>query len=194
MAVICVLAALLLSACASAPGAPTIPFEPWNRAMYAVNKPIDDHVMRPIAQALRRLRAEALPPGRVATYSATSTTCFPGSTACCRARRTKAGNDFGRVIGQLLGRVRAGRHRLGSRAFPRATRISGRPSAIGASRRVRTCSFRCGGRRRCATAPARLIRVWYGPVGYIPYVPLPQIRSTAWARSTFARMRWARLR
>ena len=42
-----------------------------------------------------------------------------------------------------------------------ATRISARPSATGASRRARTCSCRCSGRRPCATAPAALIRVWY---------------------------------
>ena len=46
-----IVAALLLSACASTPGRIDDPLEPVNRAMYAINKPIDDHVMRPIAQA-----------------------------------------------------------------------------------------------------------------------------------------------
>ena len=46
-----IVAALLLSACASTPGRIDDPLEPMNRAMYAINKPIDDHVMRPIAQA-----------------------------------------------------------------------------------------------------------------------------------------------
>ena len=46
-----VIAALLLSACAVAPGKIDDPLEPVNRAMYAINKPIDDNIMRPIAQA-----------------------------------------------------------------------------------------------------------------------------------------------
>ena len=47
----CVAMASLLSACAGTPGRPEDPLEPMNRAMYAINQPLDDHVMRPIAQA-----------------------------------------------------------------------------------------------------------------------------------------------
>lgn len=48
-----VLAALLLSACASTPGAgqdPRDPFENYNRAMYAFNTKLDQNVIRPVAE------------------------------------------------------------------------------------------------------------------------------------------------
>jgi len=50
-AIAAIVAALLLSACATAPGRNDDPFEPVNRAMFDFNEVADKFVMKPVADA-----------------------------------------------------------------------------------------------------------------------------------------------
>ena len=74
------------------------PFEPFNRAMYAIHEPIDDNIVRPMAQAWVDYVPLAGPARGAATSSATSTTCFSALNGLLQGKLEKAGNDLGRVI------------------------------------------------------------------------------------------------
>lgn len=55
----CLLAALLLSACASGPNAnPADPLEPWNRGVYKFNDALDRAVLKPVATAYQESTPE----------------------------------------------------------------------------------------------------------------------------------------
>lgn len=90
-------AALLLSACATNGGRADDPLEPWNRAMYAVNEPIDKHVMVPIAQAW----VDYVPSffrTAVTNYMNNIDDLFSGVNGMLQWKLDKAGHDFGRVM------------------------------------------------------------------------------------------------
>ena len=89
--------ALLLSACAGTPGRPEDPLEPMNRAMYAINQPIDDHVMRPIAQAYVDYVPRLIRLG-VSNVFGNIDDLFSGINGLLQGKPEKAGNDFGRVL------------------------------------------------------------------------------------------------
>lgn len=90
-------AALLLSACATNGGRPDDPLEPLNRAMYAVNEPIDKHVMVPIAQAWVDYVPSFIRTG-VSNYMNNIDDLFSGVNGMLQGKLDKAGNDFGRVM------------------------------------------------------------------------------------------------
>ena len=123
-------AALLLAACASAPGRVDDPFDPLNRAMYAINKPIDDHVMRPIAQAYVDYVPQLVRQG-VSNVFGNIDDLFSGINGLLQGKTDKAGNDFGRGLVNLWGFGGLVDVATDS-GFRGATRISARPSATGA--------------------------------------------------------------
>ena len=158
--------------------------------MYAVNEPLDDHVVRPIAQAY----VDYVPAARCAracrNFFGNIDDLFSGDQRPAAGQAGQGGQRLRPRDRSTRWRLRRpDRHRLGRRASRRATRTSARRSATGASRRGRTCSFRCGARRRCATAPAAR-----SASGTARSATFPTCRcatsSTASARSTCARRRW----
>jgi phospholipid-binding lipoprotein MlaA len=164
-------AAFLLSACASAPGKVDDPFEPWNRAMYAVNKPIDDHVMRPIAQAyvdyVPRLFRLA-----VSNVFNNIDDLFSGVNGLLQGKLEKAGNDFGRVtLNTYFGML--GMIDLASDVgIPRGNEDFGQTFGYWGIPQGPYLFVPLWGPTTVRDGTGSLIRIWYGPVGFIPYVPL----------------------
>ncbi len=90
-------ALLLLAACAGTPDRPDDPFEASNRAMYAINQPLDQYFAKPVAQ----FYVDHVPgPVRaaVSNFGNNIDDLFSGINGLLQGKLDKAGNDFGRVM------------------------------------------------------------------------------------------------
>jgi phospholipid-binding lipoprotein MlaA len=164
-------AALLLSACATAPGRIDDPFEPVNRAMYAINKPIDDHVMRPIAQAY----VDYVPRlARLAVSNAFNNIddLFSGINGLLQGKPEKAFDDFGRVLLNtgfgMLGMIDL----ASDVGIPRGNEDFGQTFGYWGIPQGPYLFIPLWGPTTTRDGTGTLIRIWFGPVGYIPFVPL----------------------
>ena len=93
-----VAAMLVLSGCATTGGGRADdPFEPVNRAMYAINEPIDKHVLKPIAQAWVDYVPVIIRTG-VSNYFNNIDDLFSAVNGLLQGKLDKAGNDFARVM------------------------------------------------------------------------------------------------
>lgn len=91
-------ASLLLGGCATTrPGAIDDPFESWNRAMYAVNEPLDKYFARPIAQAYVDIVPSFIRTA-VNNYVSNIDDLFSALNGLLQGKWDKAGHDMGRVI------------------------------------------------------------------------------------------------
>jgi phospholipid-binding lipoprotein MlaA len=92
-------AALLVAGCATTPATTSRsdPFEPFNRAMYAFNEPLERDVVLPVV----RTYVETVPrPLRqlVTNFGNNIEDFFSGVNGLLQGKPEKAGHDFGRVI------------------------------------------------------------------------------------------------
>ena len=91
-------AALLLSACASTGGRVNAdPLEPFNRTMYAIHEPVDENVVKPIAQAYLDYTPRLVRTG-VHNFFGNIDDFFSGVNGVLQGKLDKAGHDFGRVM------------------------------------------------------------------------------------------------
>jgi phospholipid-binding lipoprotein MlaA len=92
-------AALALSGCATTTtGAMRDdPFEPWNRAMYAIHEPIDTNVVRPLIQAYADHVPRAIRQP-ISNFFNNIEDFFSGVNGLLQNKPDKAGHDFGRVM------------------------------------------------------------------------------------------------
>lgn len=100
------LVAAALSGCATTQGngaaSGADPFEPFNRAMYAIHEPIDDNIVRPMAQAW----VDYVPsPVRhaVRTFFGNIEDGFSALNGLLQGKWEKAGNDLGRITVNVWG-------------------------------------------------------------------------------------------
>jgi len=86
----------LLAGCALGP-TKSDPFEPWNRAMYAIHEPIDENVVRPVAQAYVDYAPRVL---RLAISNVFNNIddLFSAINGLLQGKMDKMGNDLGRVL------------------------------------------------------------------------------------------------
>jgi len=168
-----IVAALLLSACASTPGRIDDPLEPVNRAMYAINKPIDDHVMRPIAQAYLDYVPALIRQG-ISNEFSNIDDFFSGINGLLQNKPEKAGNDFGRVLVNFwgLGGLVDIATDLG---IPKGNEDFGQTFGYWGIPQGPYLFVPLWGPTTVRDGTGSLIRIWYGPVGYLPYVPLRNI-------------------
>ncbi len=101
------LAALALAAalggCATT-GAPNKadPFEPFNRAMYAIHEPIDENIVRPVAQAWVDYVPKPVQ-SAVRTFFGNIEDGFSALNGLLQGKWEKAGNDLGRITVNIWG-------------------------------------------------------------------------------------------
>jgi phospholipid-binding lipoprotein MlaA len=166
-------AGLTLSACASAPGKIDDPFEPANRAMYAINKPIDDYFMRPVAQAYVDYVPKLVRQG-VSNVFGNIDDLFSGINGLLQGKTEKAGNDFGRVLVNMwgLGGLVDIATDLG---IPKGNEDFGQTFGYWGIPQGPYLFIPVWGPTTVRDGTGSLIRIWYGPVGYLPYVPLRNI-------------------
>lgn len=101
-ALLAVLLTLTMAGCATGPNARADdPFEPWNRAMYAINEPIDKNIVVPIVKAY----VEYVPwifRKAASNYFNNIDDLFSGINGTLQGKFDKAGHDFGRVMVNTL--------------------------------------------------------------------------------------------
>ena len=89
---------LVLSGCATTGGGRAYdPFEPVNRAMYAINEPIDKNLIKPIAQAYVDYVPSVVRTG-ISNYFNNIDDLFSALNGLLQGKLDKAGNDMGRVM------------------------------------------------------------------------------------------------
>jgi phospholipid-binding lipoprotein MlaA len=162
--------ALALGGCALGP-TKSDPLEPWNRAMYAVHEPIDTNVVRPIAQAYVDYVPQLVRTG-VSNVFNNIDDLFSAVNGLLQGKTEKAGNDLGRVLintgfgfGGLIDIASDAGIERGMEDFGQTFGFWGIPQGpylfvplFGPT------TFRDG--------TGTLVRIYLGPVGYIPDVPL----------------------
>ena len=89
-------AAMVMAGCALGPTKGD-PFEPWNRAMYAIHEPIDTNVVRPVAQAYVDYVPRLLRLG-VSNVFNNIDDLFSAVNGLLQGKPEIAGNDLGRVL------------------------------------------------------------------------------------------------
>ncbi len=93
-----VAATLVLSGCATTGGGRAYdPFEPVNRAMYAINEPIDKNLIKPVAQAYVDYVPSVIRTG-ISNYFNNIDDLFSALNGLLQGKLDKAGNDMGRVM------------------------------------------------------------------------------------------------
>jgi phospholipid-binding lipoprotein MlaA len=90
------LACVLLAGCAGTPSR-VDPFEPWNRAMYSVHEVVDGNVIKPIAQTYVKVTPEPVRTG-VSNFYGNIDDLFTGINHVLQGKKERAGDDFGRVL------------------------------------------------------------------------------------------------
>ena len=100
---------LLLAACASGCATTSAlapskadPFEPWNRAMFAIHEPIDRDIVRPIAQAWVDYVPAPIQHA-VHTFFGNIEDGFSALNGLLQGKWEKAGNDLGRITVNIFG-------------------------------------------------------------------------------------------
>ena len=78
------------------------PFEPWNRAMFAIHEPIDRDIVRPIAQAWVDY-VPAPVQHAVRTFFGNIEDGFSALNGLLQGKWEKAGNDLGRITVNIWG-------------------------------------------------------------------------------------------
>jgi phospholipid-binding lipoprotein MlaA len=98
LGLLAVVAGLALSGCATTGGGRAFdPFEPVNRAMYAVNEPIDKYFFKPVAQAYVDYVPSIVRTG-ISNYFNNIDDLFSAVNGLLQGKLDKAGNDMGRVM------------------------------------------------------------------------------------------------
>jgi phospholipid-binding lipoprotein MlaA len=90
-------AALLTGGCATTGGRVDDPFEPANRVMYAINEPIDKHIVKPIAEAYVDYVPSIIRTG-INNYFNNIDDLFSAVNGLLQGKLDKAGHDMGRVM------------------------------------------------------------------------------------------------
>ncbi len=95
---VAMVAVLTLSGCATSGGGRAYdPFEPINRAVYAINEPIDRNLIKPVAQAYVDYVPSVLRTG-ISNYFNNIDDLFSALNGLLQGKLDKAGNDMGRVM------------------------------------------------------------------------------------------------
>ena len=167
--------ATLVAGCALGP-TKSDPFETWNRAMYAIHEPIDENIVRPVAQAY----VDYVP--RVVRLAVSNVfnnidDMFSAINSGLQGKLDKMGNDLGRVIlntGFGLG----GLIDIASEAgIPKADEDFGQTFGVWGIPQGPYLFVPLFGPSTFRDGTGFLIRAFSTPTGYIPDVPL---RNVVW--------------
>ncbi len=165
-----VVTAMLLAGCALGP-TKSDPFEPWNRAMYAIHEPIDDNIVRPAVQAYVDYAPRVM---RLAISNVFNNIddLFSAINGFLQGKLDKAGNDLGRVLintgfgfGGLIDIASDAGIERGMEDFGQTFGVWGFPQGP-------YLFVPLFGPTTVRDGTGVIVRVYLGPVGYIPDVAL----------------------
>ncbi len=100
-AVTCAACALALGGCATTPTAsapsPDDPLEPWNRAMFAINEPLDNYIVKPIIAGYTTVVPRPIRLA-ISNFYNNIDDLFSAINSGLQGKPEKMGNDLGRVV------------------------------------------------------------------------------------------------
>jgi phospholipid-binding lipoprotein MlaA len=162
-------AASLLGGCAMGP-ARDDPFEPFNRAMYAVHEPIDTHVVRPFIDAYTKYTPAPLRTA-ISNFFNNIDDLFSAINDGLQGKSDKMGNDLGRVVinsGLGLG----GLIDIASQAgVERGNEDFGQTFGVWGIDQGPYLFIPLFGPTTVRDGSGWIVRLYLGPAGYIPDVP-----------------------
>jgi phospholipid-binding lipoprotein MlaA len=168
------IAVAILAGCASTPGRPYDPFEASNRVMYAINDPLDKYFARPVAQAYVDYMPKVVQMA-AANYFNNIDDLFSVVNDFLQWKLDKAGNDMARVMintgfgfGGLIDIA-------SDLSIPRGNEDFGQTFGYWGIPQGPYLFVPLWGPTTVRDGTGTLIRIWYGPVGYIPNVALRNI-------------------
>jgi phospholipid-binding lipoprotein MlaA len=169
-AVLLAAVALLFAGCAAAPSK-VDPFEPWNRSMYAIHEAVDGAVVKPVAQGYVKYTPEPIRTG-LSNFMGNIDDFFTGVNDFLQGQPARAGDSFGRVLlNSTFGIVG----------------IFDIASDMGIAKDQNDFGITFGkwgmpngpyffvplfGPTTVRDGTGAVVRLYFGPVGYLPYVPL----------------------
>jgi phospholipid-binding lipoprotein MlaA len=162
-------ATLLLGGCAATPSK-VDPFEPMNRAMFEVNDVVDGNVVKPIAELYVAAVPQLVRTGITNVFNNIDD-FFSGINGLLQGKTEKAGNDFGRVLLNticLLGVFDV----ASDLGIERGNEDFGQTFAVWGFPHGPYLFVPLFGPTTVRDGTGVLVRVYAGPVGFIPYVPL----------------------
>jgi phospholipid-binding lipoprotein MlaA len=167
------LGAVVLAGCAAAPSRDD-PFEPMNRASYAVHEVVDGYVVKPVAQAYVDYAPRLVQTG-VRNFFGNIDDFFSFINGMLQNKPEKAGNDLGRVITNtafgLLGLID-----IASEAgIPKGNEDFGQTFGYWGIPQGPYLFIPLFGPTTVRDGSGWIIRAYTTPVGYIPDVPTRNI-------------------
>ncbi len=163
-------ATTLFAGCAAGPTKED-PLEPWNRQMYAVHQVIDGNFIKPVAEAYVKVVPEVIRTG-VSNFSGNIDDLFTGINNVLEGNGQQAGDDFGRVLLNstfgLLGVMDLG-SMMGIHKDHKDFGITFGKWGVPPGPYLFIPLF---GPTTVRDGTGTLVRLFIGPVGYIPDVPL----------------------
>jgi phospholipid-binding lipoprotein MlaA len=164
-----ILALAALSGCAAAPSR-VDPLEPMNRAMFAVHETADKYVMKPFIDFYTAAVPKLVRTG-VSNVFNNIDDLFSGINALLQGKPDKAGNDFGRVMLNTF--VMGGIFDLASDiGIERGGEDFGQTFAVWGIPQGPYLFVPLVGPTTARDGAGLLVRLYVGPVGFIPDVPV----------------------
>ncbi|HEU5479911.1 MAG TPA: VacJ family lipoprotein [Candidatus Tumulicola sp.] len=162
--------AAMLAGCATAPNRDD-PFEPMNRESYKVHQVVDGHFIKPIAQAYVNYTPKPVQTV-IANFFGNVDDVISVINDFLQGKLDKAGNDMGRVI-LNTGFGLAGMIDIASEAgIPKGNEDFGQTLGVWGFPQGPYLFIPVWGPTTVRDGSGSLIRLYAGPVGYIPDVPL----------------------
>ncbi len=162
-------ATLLLGGCALTPSK-VDPLEPMNRAMFEVNDVVDGNIVKPVAEFYVAAVPQLVRTGIENVFNNIDD-LFSGINGLLQGKTEKAGNDFGRVLLNtmcLLGVFDV----ASDLGIPRGNEDFGQTFGVWGFPQGPYLFVPLFGPTTVRDGTGVLVRVYAGPVGFIPYVPL----------------------
>lgn len=173
---IALFAATVLAGCAAAPSRDD-PFEPMNRASYAVHEVVDGYVVKPVAQAYVDYAPKLVQTG-IRNFFGNIDDFFSFINDMLQNKPDKAGNDLGRVITNtgfgLLGLIDI----ASDAGIPKGNEDFGQTFGYWGIPQGPYLFIPVLGPTTVRDGSGWIIRAYTTPIGYIPDVPT---RNILWA-------------
>jgi phospholipid-binding lipoprotein MlaA len=173
---IALFAASVLAGCAAAPSRDD-PFEPMNRASYAVHEVVDGYVVKPVAQAYVDYAPKLVQTG-IRNFFGNIDDFFSFINDMLQNKPDKAGNDLGRVIANtgfgLLGLIDI----ASDAGIPKGNEDFGQTFGYWGIPQGPYLFIPVLGPTTVRDGSGWIIRAYTTPIGYIPDVPT---RNILWA-------------
>ncbi len=169
-------AALFATGCATTSGSARSddPIEPWNRAMFAIHQPIQDNVIRPATQAYVDYVPYVIRQP-ISNVFNNIDDLFSAINGLLQGKPDKAGHDLGRVMLNTMWGIGGLIDFASEAGIPRGDEDFGQTFGVWGFPQGPFLFVPLWGPTTVRDGTGWLVRLYLGPVGYIPDVPTRNI-------------------